>query len=39
MQSKLTEIRQTLRARAVLLAVVVGGSLAAVVAGTGVIGS
>ena len=37
MRSKVTSIAQTIRGRAVLIAVVVGGSLAAAVAGTGVI--
>jgi hypothetical protein len=37
MKSKVTEIRQSLRARAALIAAVVGGSLAAAIAGTGVV--
>ena len=37
MRSKLRDITQTVRARAALIAVVVGGSLAAVIAGTGVV--
>jgi hypothetical protein len=37
MRSKLTQIRQTVRARAALLAVLGGSSLAAAVAATGVI--
>ena len=37
MRSKVTQVRQSLCARAALIAVVAGGSLAAVFAGTGVI--